>query len=136
MPDLKMPYINEVRLAGRLTREPELRYVGNQTGVCDLNVACSRITKTDGGDKREETLFAQVTAWTKLAEWCAENLHKGSPVYVDGRLHLEQWTDRDGKKQSKTRIVANRVQALAWDGDGAKAEGAAINNSPNDDIPF
>ena len=127
MADLRMPDINLVILAGRLTRDAELQYAGG-VPVCDLGLAVSRKYKTKDGDTREETLFVQVKCWRGIAEW-AGKLKKGEPVYVAGRLAHEEWTDRDGHKRSKTRVIADRIQGLAWpdqDGQRDTREGGEI----------
>lgn len=108
MSDLKMPDTNQIIIAGRLTRDPELRDAGGKK-VCEFGLA-------NGRDDR--TVFVNVTCWDKTAEWVAENVQKGRPVMVEGRLKSDQWEDKDtGKKRSKLEIVAHRVNALDWDGE-------------------
>jgi len=103
-----MASYNKTILLGNLTADPELRYTGNGTAVCDLRLAVNTKSKD-----KEETLFIDCTVWDKTAENCAEYLHKGSQVLVEGRLRTDQWEDRDtGKKRSKIAMTANTVQFL------------------------
>ena len=99
---------NKTILLGNLTADPELRFTGQGTAVCDLRLA----SNTKSKDK-EEVLFIDCTVWDRMAETCAEFLHKGSQVLVEGRLKTEQWEDREtGKKRSKITMTANTVQFL------------------------
>jgi single-strand DNA-binding protein len=151
MPDLRMPDLNKVCLAGRLTREPELRYTPQGVAVCKLGLAVSRIYKGRDGERKEDTCFVDVTVWEKMAEYIGQRLHQGAPVLVEGRLKSDSWEDKStGQKRSKLEIVAVRVQELAWSTDrqpGASAPSAPAPSQarerisqdepiPEDDIPF
>lgn len=127
MSDLKLPDINRTFLAGRLTANPELRYTpGNPgTAVCKLRLAVSRKYRTRDGEAKEKTLFINVTVWDKAAEWVGENLKKGRPVIVEGRLTSDQWEDKQtGQKRTSIEVRADRVQALDWDEDGQRGQTA------------
>lgn len=141
MTDLRMPDINRVLLAGRLTRDPELRYIPSGAAVCRMGLAVSRTYKAPDGERKEETLFIDVTAWRGTAEYCGENLRKGRPIMVEGRLKLDSWEDKEtGQKRSKIEVQAHRIQTLDWEDRGApapKPEPRAIEEPvPEDDIPF
>ncbi len=141
MSDLKMPDINNVTMAGRLTRDPELRYIASGTAVCKLGLAVSRRFRTKDGEQREETLFINVDVWNKAAEYCGENLSKGRPVLVEGSLKSDEWEDKaTGQKRSAIKIHAQRVHILDWDdrgGQRSKPQPRAIEEPvPEDDIPF
>ena len=142
MADLRMPDLNKVFLAGRLTRDPELRYIPSGTAVCELGLAVSRKYRTKDGEMREETVFVDVTCWDKTAEFVGENFHKGRPIVVEGRLKSDEWEDKNtGQKRSKIKITADRVQSLDWEDRGAarasKPAPRAIEEPvPEDDIPF
>jgi single-strand DNA-binding protein len=113
MPDLKMPQINQVTVAGRLVRDPELRYTETKKAVCSFGIA------VDTGPKdTKQTFWGKVQCWEKVAEYVGQYLTKGRPVVVTGRLTTEDWTDKTGNKRQTTVIVANSVQALDWQGDG------------------
>jgi single-strand DNA-binding protein len=104
--------LNRVMIAGRLTRDPELRYTPKGTPLVELGLAINRI-RTEEGQKREETTFVDVTLWGRTAEIAQQYLHKGSPVFIEGRLQLDSWDDKQtGQKRSKLRIVAEHMQLL------------------------
>ena len=149
MSDLRMPDINRVLLAGRLTRDPELRYTPTGTAVCKMSVAVSRFFKGRDGERKEETTFVDVTVWEKTAEYCGQRLKQGRPVLVEGRLKSDSWEDKTtGQKRSKLEIQAQRVQELDWEdraggGGGGSSAPAPRQESrpieepiPEDDIPF
>ncbi len=152
MADLRMPDLNKVYLAGRLTREPELRYTPSGLAICKLGLAVTRTFKGRDGERKEDTLFVDVTAWDKQAEYLGQRLHKGAPVMVEGSLKSDAWEDKaTGQKRSKIEIQAIRVQELAWSGErpqgGAStgyaggAQGRAeqpVHDEPipEDDVPF
>lgn len=101
--------VNEFRLIGNVTRDPELRYTPSGTAVLDLGVAVNQKLK----DGTEETFFADVTVWDKMAETIAEYVKKGKQVYVAGRMQLDQWDDKEtGNKRSKIKLVAREVKFL------------------------
>jgi len=112
MADLRMPNINRTCIAGRLTRDPELRYFASGQAVCEFQIAWSRKYKYNG-EEREEKLFMHVKCFAKTAEYIGENLSKGRPVYVEGRTITDEW-EKDGKKQSHTRLIADTVQSMDW----------------------
>lgn len=97
---------NHVVLVGYLTRDVEMRYTPNGIAVANFGIATNRRY----GD-REETFFGEIIAWNKTAEICSEYIRKGSKVLISGRLLTEQW-EYEGKKKSKTRIVAEQVKFL------------------------
>ncbi len=142
MSDLRMPDLNKVFLAGRLTRDPELRYIQSGTALCKLGLAVSRKYRTKDGELREETLFINVTCWGKTAEYVGENYHKGRPVLIEGKLKSDDWEDKNtGQKRTSIEVTADRVHALDWDDRGggkpSKPEPRAIEEPvPEDDIPF
>lgn len=106
-----MASLNKVLLIGRCTRDPEKRSTPSGMVVVELGLAVNRRFKSSSGEDREEVCFVDVTVWGKTAELCAESLRKGSPVFVEGRLKLDQW-EKDGQKRSKMGVVAENVQFL------------------------
>jgi len=128
MSDFRMPDVNKVFLAGRLTRDPELRYLASGMAVCKLGLAVSRFYKKDG-EKREETFFINVTTWDKSAEFCNEYLRKGRPVYVEGQLRSHDFEDKTGQKRTVVEINAVNVQQLDW---GDRAGGGPAGGGPSD----
>lgn len=148
--DLKMPELNKLLIAGRLTRDPDLRFLGDGTPVCDFTIAVDRRTKTPGGEIREETGFFACTAWRGTAEWAGAHLRKGRPVVItDARLGYDDWIDKKtGDKRNKTRIIIGgswgALQALDWETDAAKPEehehrtqaAPKEEADPQDEMPF
>jgi single-strand DNA-binding protein len=139
MSDLKMPEINEVQLAGRLTRDVEFSNHGG--GLCKFGLAVSKHYKTRDGERKEETLFIDVTTWRNTAEWCRDNLSKGRPVLIAGALKQDSWDDKaTGAKRSKIEVTAQRVQTLDWDKESnvqTTSPSQTVNpDSQDDDVPF
>ena len=107
-----MADLNKVFLMGRLTFDPELRYTPSGSAVTDLRMATSRTWTGKDGDRKEETLFIDVTVWDRQAENCCQYLKKGSQVHVEGYLKSESWESQTGEKRSKIKVEADRVQFL------------------------
>ena len=125
-----MASFNKVILLGNVTRDPELRYIANGTAVTDIGLAVNDRRKTASGEWVEETTFVDVTLWGRTAEVAGEYVTKGSPLLIDGRLKLDTW-EKDGKKNSKLRVVCERMQLLGGrSGEGRSAEGARGRSRP------
>ena len=149
-----MASFNKVILLGNLTRDPEVRYTPKGSAVCDLGIAVNRSYTLDSGEKREEVTFVDVVLWSRLAEIAGEYLKKGRPIFIEGRLQLDTWDDKQsGQKRSKLRVIGETMQLLGGrppGADGGAAEGgetrpsktapppkAAEKGEPDDDeIPF
>lgn len=103
--------VNIIILEGNLTRDPEVRYVGNaQTPVCDFSVATNRRFKKKDGERVEQCTFHECSAWGQSAQFLGEYAGKGTKVFLRGRGENESWEDKDGNKRTKYRIVAEEVQ--------------------------
>jgi len=108
-----MASFNKVILLGNLTRDPEVRYTPKGSAVCDLGMAVNRVYTTDSGEKREEVTFVDVVLWARLAEIAGEYLKKGRPVFIEGRLQMDTWDDKQtGQKRTKLRVVGESMQLL------------------------
>src|SRR3954462_5578344 len=108
-----MASFNKVILLGNLTRDPEVRYTPKGSAVCDLGLAVNRSYTLDNGEKREEVTFVDVVLWARLAEIAGEYLKKGRPVFIEGRLQLDTWDDKQsGQKRSKLRVIGETMQLL------------------------
>jgi single-strand DNA-binding protein len=123
-----MASVNKVIIIGNLGRDPETRTFPDGGTVCNITVATSRRWKPrDGGDWQEETEWHRVVFRERLAEIAAEYLRKGRPVYVEGRLKTRKWTDKEGKDNYTTEIVAEQMQLLGsregGEGGGARDGG-------------
>ena len=119
MSELRMPAINQVSLAGRLVQDPEFRLVEN--GVARLNgrIAVNRSYRDREGEWQETSSFFNVVIWRKLAEYCADRVHRGTPVIVSGRLHSHSWKDEENNPHSIVEIQVQSLQVLEKSGDMA-----------------
>lgn len=149
-----MANLNKVLLIGNLTRQPELKYTPAGLAVMTLGIAVSRRFKDSTGALKEEVTFVDVSVFAKQAEACAQYLQKGSPVFVEGRLHFRKWETPDGQSRNKLDVTAERVQFLSRKSEGAgasrvaepvgAAEGGKSDSGlpadsdlpPDDDVPF
>jgi single-strand DNA-binding protein len=103
--------LNRVQIAGNLTRDPELRYTPKGTAVCRIGVAVNRKWKGEDGELKEEVTFVDCDAWNKTAEAIGQYLKKGRGIYVEGRLKLDQWEDKQTQeKRSKMKVVVESFQ--------------------------
>jgi len=122
-----MPSLNKVLLMGNLTRDPELRVTPKGTSICQFSLAINRQFKMESGESREEVIFVDVEAWGKQGETIAKYVTKGRPLYVEGRLRLDQWEDKNTKeKRSRMKVVLEQFQFLG-DSRGGGAAPAASN---------
>lgn len=136
-----MVNFNRVILAGNLTADPELRYSQDGTPVCSFNIAVNRVYTMPSGEKKEEVTFVPITIWRNQAEACAEYLRKGRPVLVEGRLQMDNWTDKTGQKRSRLKVAAQRVQFLGAPAEPRVAPEKEAESLPEDEgseenIPF
>jgi single-strand DNA-binding protein len=123
-----MASFNKVILLGNVTRDPELRYIANGTAVTDIGLAVNDRRKTASGEWVEETTFVDVTLWGRTAEVAGEYVTKGSPLLIEGRLKLDTW-EKDGKKNSKLRVVCDRMQLLGSRSGGGEGGGGGKGRS-------
>jgi len=108
-----MANFNKVMLIGNLTKDPELRYTPQGTAVVNLRMAVNRKFRSNKSQElKEETCFVTAVVWDKQAETCNQYLHKGSPIFVEGRLQSRSWEDNAGQKRSVIEVRAERVQFL------------------------
>lgn len=116
-----MASYNKVLLMGNLTKDPELRYTPQGTAVANLGLAVNRKYFTKDKESKTDVLFITVIVWSKQAETCNQYLHKGSGVFVEGRLQSRSWEDKTGAKRSVIEVVAERVQFMGAPGGAAKS---------------
>lgn len=154
--------VNKVILIGNLGKDPEVRFTPSGQAVANFTIATNDSWTDKQGQKQERTEWHRIVAWGKLAELCGEYLSKGRQCFVEGRLQTREWTDKEGKKNYTTEVVAQTVQFLGGRGDaagprprsqngshdygspppgmddGAHANGSAPSGGPppEDDIPF
>jgi single-strand DNA-binding protein len=144
---------NKVFLMGNLTRDVELRHTSGNQAVANIGLAVNRRYTTQSGEKREEVTWVDCEAWGRTAEVMSQYLSKGRPVFIEGRLKLDQWEGKDGSKQSKIRVVVENFQFVDSGGGGGgsggggghsgggggsygNAGGGGYDAPPDDDIPF
>ncbi len=145
---------NKITIVGNLGKDPELRYTPQGNAVCNFSVATNEKRRDKGGDFQDVTTWFRVTLWGKQAENASKYLTKGSPVYIEGRLRVDEWSDRDGKNRYTLDVHATDMQFIGGNrGDETSMTGSAQTNnndfaedaSPNarefstpadDDIPF
>ncbi len=122
-----MASLNKVLLIGNLTQDPELRRIPSGTAVSTLRLAVSESFQNKSGERVERTVFLDVDVWDRQAETCQQYLSKGSPVFVEGRLQMDQWDDKEtGQKRSRLKVPADRVQFLS----GPRRDGAVRDAAP------
>ncbi|MFO0594082.1 MAG: single-stranded DNA-binding protein [Myxococcaceae bacterium] len=116
--------INKVILIGNLGADPEVRFTQGGQAVANFRIATSESwTDKSTGQKTEKTEWHRIVVWGKLAELCGEYLKKGRQCYCEGRLQTREWTDKEGKKNYTTEVVANTVQFLGGGGGRGGGEG-------------
>lgn len=119
-----MPNLNRVMLMGNLTRDIELKTIGSGTSVARIGLAINRSWTTPDGEKKEEVTFVDCEAWGKQAEVMAKFLSKGRPVYIEGRLKLDQWQDKEsGANRTAMRVVVEGFQFIDSKGGGGGGGG-------------
>jgi single-strand DNA-binding protein len=108
-----MANFNKVLLMGNLTRDPEVRYTPKGTAIATIGLAVNRNWTTETGEKKEEVTFVDVDVWGRQAETIGQYMSKGRPIFIEGRLKLDQWDDKEsGQKRSKLKIVCESFQFL------------------------
>jgi single-strand DNA-binding protein len=113
-----MASFNRVILMGNLTRDIEIKYLQSGMAVAEVGVAVNDRRKDNKtGQWIEETTFVDCTLWGRTAEIAGEYLSKGSPIFIEGRLKLDQW-ETEGQKRSKLRVVCERMQMVGGKGGG------------------
>lgn len=129
-------YINKAMIFGNLTRDPELRALPNGTQVCSFSLATNRVYNDRDGNRQESTDFHNIAVFGKQAENSAKYLKKGNSAYVEGRLQTRSW-EKDGQKQYRTEIIADRVQfgpkSGGSEGGGGGQSAPANNPAPKKD---
>lgn len=142
-----MPNLNKVLIMGHLTRDPETRFLENEKCVANFGLAINHHYKGADGTKKEEVTFVDIEAWGRTAELCGQYLTKGKACFIEGRLKLDSWDDKDGNKRQKLKVVADNVQFLggksAGDEGGQRPAVAAPKKptpiaagNPDDEPPF
>ena len=141
--ELRFPKINTVIISGRLTREVDLRYLPNGTPVAKLPIAFDRSYQKDG-EWQQETSYIDIVVWSKRGEQCAEYLHKGSPVLIEGYLKTRSYVDNNNQNRKITEITAQKISFLEKSDFNTEKIEEPLNtetkapeaNVTDDDVPF
>ena len=128
--------LNKIMLIGNLGRDPELQVTSDGTPVTRFSLAVSRSYKSRNGEAKEETEWFNIAAWRNLAEICEKYLHKGSKVYIEGRITQRKYTDREGVQRTAVDVIANDMKMLdSRSASGGGTESYSTGTSDNND-PF
>jgi single-strand DNA-binding protein len=145
-----MASFNRIVIVGNLGRDPELRYTAQGTPVCTFSLATNERRKDRNGEMQDQTTWFRVTLWNRQAETASQYLQKGRQVYIEGRLRVEEYIDRDGKPRHSLEVTATDMQFIGARSDEAFTERAASASAggagggpaeppgdlSDDDIPF
>ena len=140
-----MSGINKAIIVGNLAADPELRYTPSGAAVANFNIATTEKWKDKDGQSQERTEWHRIILWSRQAEIAKEYLHKGSSVYIEGRIQNRSYEDKDGVKKYISEIVGQRMQFLGGRGGGPSTNGAPSEPPPeppgnldkeDDDLPF
>lgn len=123
---------NKIIIVGNLGRDPELRYTPQGTAVCSFSMATNEKRKDRSGEMQSITTWFRITLWGKQAENANKYLTKGNPVYIEGRLRTEEWTDRDGKTRTSLEVQATDMQFISSRGDSDYSGGGGNYGGPDD----
>ena len=123
---------NKVIIVGNLGRDPELRYTPQGTAVCNFSMATTEKRRDKSGEFQDVTTWFRVTLWDNKAEVAAKYLQKGQPVYIEGRLKVDEWTDRDGKERYTLDVTATDMQFI---GSASDRDSGYASDSPEMDMP-
>jgi len=104
--------MNKIMLIGNLGKDPEMNYTPSGTAVTKFSLAVNRVTRSSTGDKEKETEWFNIVAWDKLAETCNQYLHKGSKVFVEGRVSQRKYTDKNGIERYAFDVIINEMEML------------------------
>lgn len=133
-----MASVNKVMLIGNVTRDPQLKYLPNQTALCEFGLAMNRKFKGANGEDREEVAFVDCSIFGKAAEVVQKYVTKGKPLFVEGRLKYDSWEDKNGGgKRSKLSVIVDNFQFLgAPDGKATAGAPASAGVGTEEDVPW
>lgn len=113
---------NKIIIVGNLGRDPELRYTPQGIAVCSFTMATNEKRRDKSGELADVTTWFKITLWRQQAENASKYLTKGSPVYIEGRLRIEEWTDRDNNKRYTLDVQATDMQFISSRGEGGSSD--------------
>ena len=124
--------LNKIMLIGNLGKDPEMNYTQDGIAVTRFSLAVNRYTKNSAGERQEETEWFNIVAWRQLAETCNTYLHKGSKVYIEGRLTQRKYIDKTGVERSIVEVIANDMEMLTPKSAQTGAGSFAAGGSPDE----
>jgi len=130
-----MQGLNKVMLIGNLGRDPETRQTQN-SAVCNFSIATTEVYFDSDKQKQERVEWHNITVWGKRGEALGNILHKGSRIYVEGRLQTQKWDDKDGNKRTTTNVVATEIILLDSRNKATETENPSSSGNDDTDIPF
>ena len=128
--------LNKIMLIGNLGRDPELNVTAEGTPVTKFSLAVSRNYTTKSGERREETEWFNIVAWEKLAETCERYLHKGSKVYIEGRITQRKYTDKEGVQRTAVDVIASSMEMLTPKSASSDSESYSVVGAGDSNDPF
>lgn len=148
---IRLPEQNQVLLTGRLTRDADVRFTQKGQTVCQFDIAVNRrYLDNASGEWKDDVTYVKIVVWGPAAERCKDRAKKGTPVHVEGRLKLNQYTTKDGEVRKNLEVVSRRLQILEYSTSGATApvgqapakdeiptvDVDAVSDNAEDDVPF
>lgn len=131
-----MPSLNKVMLIGNITRDPEVKHTPKGTAIAKVGLALNRVFTPTGGEKREEVTYVDVEFWGRQAEIIGEYGKRGRPIFVEGRLAVDTWDDKEsGQKRTKMKVVGEMLQLLGSREGGGGGESADAGSRPSGGRP-
>jgi single-strand DNA-binding protein len=128
--------MNKIMLIGNLGKDPEMNYTPSGIALTKFTLAVNRITKSSTGEKEKETEWFNIIAWRQLAETCNTYLHKGSKVYIEGRLQQRKYTDKNGIERWITEVIASDMEMLTPKSEQSGSSSEFLAGSPDESDPL
>ncbi len=124
---------NKIIIVGNLGKDPELRYTPQGTAVCNFSMATNEKRRDKSGEQQDITTWFRVTLWNKQAETASKYLQKGTQVYIEGRLKLDEWTDRDGNVRQTLDVTGTDMQFISGGRSDDFSDNDSSDNADNTD---
>jgi single-strand DNA-binding protein len=128
--------MNKIMLIGNLGKDPEMNYTPSGIALTKFSLAVNRITKSSTGEKEKETEWFNIIVWRQLAETCNTYLHKGSKVYIEGRLSQRKYTDKNGIERWMVEVIASDMEMLTPKSEQSGSSSEFLAGSPDDSDPL
>ena len=126
--------MNKIMLIGNLGKDPDMKYTDGGIAVTRFSLAVNRVSRSQSGERQDETEWFNIVAWRQLAEVCNNYLHKGTKVFIEGRLTQRKYQDREGVQRTSVEVIANDMEILTPKNQNTGSSGGAGSFSGEDDI--